>query len=189
VRAGDEFCESCGAAVGPELKRALRDRLEASDSSAAERAKLVKSASGTILALSVLFVIGGVVFYFLSESKVDEALRNIATLDDAQRLATPVAGAETVGELRERIRREPTQLLVINLILATIMAGLYVWSKRAVLAAVITALGIYVVVQVVSALIDPATLAQGIIMKIIIIAALVKGVKAAIDSRALEVAR
>ena len=57
------------------------------------------------------------------------------------------------------------------------------------LAAVITALGIYVAVQVASALIDPTTLAQGIIMKVIIIGALIKGVKAGLDSRALEVAR
>ena len=100
--------------------------MEVSDSGAAQRAKLVKSASGTILALSVLFVLGGIVFYFISQNKADEALRSIATLDEAQQLATPVAGAQTVGELRERIMREPIQLLVMNLMLAAIMAGLYV---------------------------------------------------------------
>jgi len=189
VRLGDDFCESCGAEIGPELKRALQERLEASDSKAAERGKLVNSASSTILILSVLFVLGGIIFYFISQNKADEALRSIAMLDESQALATPVAGAETVGELRERIQREPLQLLGLNLMLAVVMAALYVWSKRALLAAIITALAIYVAVHVASALIDPTTLAQGVIMKVIIVAALVRGIKSALDSRALGVSR
>ncbi len=80
-------------------------------------------------------------------------------------------------------------MLGINLFLALVMLGLWIWSKRATLPAIITALGIYVAVIIASALYDPATLAQGIVLKVLVIAALAKGVQSTLAARKLETAR
>ena len=189
VRGGDEFCESCGAQVPEERKEAIRARLEASDSGYAEHRKRVRSARSVIVALSVLFVLGGVVMYFVTRSQADDAIGKLSGTSDTALLREPIAGASTVGELKAAIEREPWQALGLNLFLAAVMLGLWFWSKKALLAAVITALGIYVAVIVASALFDPKTLAQGIIMKVIVISGLAKGVQSALAARKLESAR
>jgi uncharacterized membrane protein len=189
IRGGDEFCEGCGAKVSPSLKTALRDRLEASHSGYADYKKKMLSAQGTIGALAVLFVIGGVVFFFITRSQVDAALVQLASVSDVQPLNEVVGSATTVGELRATLERQPYQVLGLNLLLALVMAGLWMWSKRTLLPAIIAALGIYVAVQVASALYDPATLAQGVILKVLVIVALVKGVQSALAAQKLELTR
>jgi hypothetical protein len=189
VHGGDDFCEACGAKVTPDLKAALRDRLEASHSGYAEYKKKMLSAQGTIGALAILFVIGGVVFFFITRSQVDTALVQLASASDAQPLNEAVGSASTVGELRAVLANQPYQVLGLNLFLAAVMAGLWMWSKRTLLPAIITALAIYVAVQIASAMYDPATLAQGLIMKILVIVALVKGVQSALAAQKLELAR
>lgn len=189
VRGGDEFCEACGAKVGGELKAALRARLEASHGGFADHGKKVKSAQSTIAVLSVLFVIGGVVFFFITQAQADKALVQLSGAGDAEPLAETIAGASTVGELRAALAREPYQVLGLNLFLAAVMLGLWFWSKRALLPAIISAFGIYIAVIVTSALYDPKTLAQGIFVKIFVIAALARGIQSALAARKLETAR
>jgi uncharacterized membrane protein len=189
IRGGDGFCEGCGAKVSDSLKAALRDRLEASHSGYADYKKKMQSAQGTIGALAVLFVIGGVVFFFITRSQVDDALVQLASASDVQPLNEMVGDATTVGELRAALEKQPYQVLGLNLLLAVVMAGLWVWSKRTLLPAIITALGIYVAVQLASAMYDPTTLAQGVILKVLVIAALVKGVQSALAAQKLELSR
>jgi len=186
LRSGDEFCEACGAKVSAELKKAVRDRFEASHIDFAGRAK---SAQSTIGGLSVLFTLGGAVFFFITKGKSDEALAKLTGAGDGEPLEQTVAGARTVGELRGALQREPYQVLGLNLFLALVMLGLWMWSKRSLLPAIITALGIYVTVILASALYDPKSLAQGVIVKVIVIVALAKGVRAALATRKLELAR
>jgi hypothetical protein len=189
VRGGDEFCEACGTQVSAELKRALNARRDASDTAYAKHNKQVKEGQQAIGMLSILFVLGGVVFFFVTRSQVEDALQKLSAASASAPINHIVQGATTVGELRALLERQPWQVLGLNLFLAAVMVGLWVWSKRAVLPAILTALGIYVTVQVASLLFDPATIAQGIIMKVIVIAALVKGVKSALEARKLELAR
>lgn len=73
--------------------------------------------------------------------------------------------------------------LVVYLILSGIMAGLAWWSRRAPLAAVLVATATYIALIVVNAILDPKTLGQGLLVKIIIIALLVRGIKAALALR------
>jgi hypothetical protein len=89
-----------------------------------------------------------------------------------------------VGELRRQLSWEPWGVLIVNCIIAAIMAVLAFWSRRAPLPAVLVATATYVVVVVADAIADPATLAQGWLMKIIIIALLIKGIKAGLALRA-----
>lgn len=186
IRRGDEFCATCGAPVSREAKAALLARLEVTHVAFATQIKKVRSAQTTIAVLSGLFVVSGILFFFITRGQADDALTQLAGLNDSETLVEAVAGATTVGELRGALEREPYQVLGLNLFLAVVMLGLWFWSKRATLPAIITAFGIYVAVLVASALQDPTTLAQGVVLKIIVIAALARGVSAALAARRLE---
>jgi len=86
------------------------------------------------------------------------------------------------GVIVSLVTKNPT-VLAINLILGAVMGALFLWSKRAPLAAIIVASGTYLVVVTTNALIDPRSLGQGLVLKILIIAALAKGVKSALALR------
>lgn len=86
------------------------------------------------------------------------------------------------GVIVSLVAKNPT-VLAINLILAAVMGALFLWSKRAPLPAIIVASGTYLVVVVTNALVDPRSLGQGLYLKIIIVAALAKGVKSALALR------
>jgi hypothetical protein len=64
------------------------------------------------------------------------------------------------------------------------MSVLWLWARRAPLPAIACALALYLVVQVVSAVLDPSSIMKGIIVKLFAFAALYKGLKAALDARA-----
>lgn len=183
VRASDEFCEACGAKVSDALKAALRERLATTHPMDTGRGK---NAQTTIGALSILFTLGGVVFFFITKSRADDALSRLSEAGATEPLAEMVEGATTVGELRTLLEREPYQILGLNLFLAAVMLGLWIWSKKALLPAMISALGIYVAVIVASGLYDPKTLIQGVLVKIVVIVALAKGIQSALAVRKLE---
>jgi len=165
----DRFCGKCGQAMP------TGEHYQAK--------KHVGHATGAIKILAVLFLIFGVVMYFVTKGQADATLLQ---LQGAQAGDTyDVQGTTyTAQELREALDWEPKSVLVVNLVLAAIMAGLAWWGRKAPLAAVLIATATYAVVIVASAIADPATLGQGIIVKIIIIAFLVKGIKAALALRA-----
>jgi hypothetical protein len=187
VGIGDDFCPSCGAEVSADLKRALHERWEASDSSAAERAKHIRSASHMIAILAALFVLGGLLMFYTSGKEATEALQQLQGLPDEMVFPEPIMGKTlTVAEVRQTVEREPYLVLGLNWLLALIMAGLFLWSRRSPFPAVIAALAVFVVVHVANAVVDPVTIVKGIILKVIAIIALVKGVRAGFAVRALE---
>lgn len=71
------------------------------------------------------------------------------------------------------------------LVTAVILVGAFlafaVWSKTKPLAALISGLALYLIVQILNAMADPGTLASGIIFKIFIIGYLIKGIFAIIE--------
>jgi hypothetical protein len=189
VRAGDEFCEACGEKVPKELKNTLGEQGAAAEWTMATHGKKAESTQKTIGGLAILFVLGGVVFFFVTRSQVETALGELGGAADTQPLVHAVGAANTVGELRAYLEHQPWQVLGLNLFLAAIMAGLWQWSKRALLPAAITALALYVAVIVMSAIYDPSSLASGLVLKIIIVVALANGVRSAAAVRRLELAR
>lgn len=68
---------------------------------------------------------------------------------------------------------------VINFVLSGIFFGLWIWAKSSPLAASVTALVIFLTVHLANAVMDPKTLIQGIIVKVIVIVCLVKGIQSA----------
>jgi hypothetical protein len=74
-------------------------------------------------------------------------------------------------------------LLVIGLTCSALYFGLWQWSKKQPLPAAATGLGIYVTLHAANAVADPATLAQGIFVKIAILVMLVRAVRAGVVLR------
>ncbi|WP_437817215.1 hypothetical protein [Sorangium sp. So ce1078] len=184
---GDKFCESCGAAVTDEQRAALRERLERSSGDMAAHMKHVREARQTIILLAVMFVLGGVVMYLLARGQAEAALANLREMDPEMIFPQPIGGESmTVARLRDLIESEPRQLLLVNLFLSALMAGLWFWAKKSLLPAILVALAVFVTVHVASAIIDPKTIVQGVIIKIVALVALTRGVKAALAARRLE---
>jgi hypothetical protein len=179
VHVGDDFCQSCGAVVPAALKRALNERLEATDPEARQR---IKKASGALLLVAVLFVFGGLVMFAMTMRTTNEALEKLRELPASAELMVE-GKLYTVERLREAVEREPYQVLVTNVVLAAMMAALHVWSRRSPLPALVTGLAIFVTVHAVSAVLDPKTLFMGLIIKIIAIVAFVQGIRAALELR------
>jgi cytochrome bd-type quinol oxidase subunit 2 len=187
IRPTDEFCESCGVRVTDDQKLALSERLEASNHEMAQHMKHVRSARQAIMLLAVLFVLGGVVMFFMAKGNSDEALRSLRDLPSDTVLPEPINGKMlTVAETRRMVENEPLQVLGLNLFLAALMAGLWVWGKKATLAAILVALAVFVTVHAGSALVDPKTLVQGLAVKIFAIVVLTRGVRAALAARKTE---
>jgi hypothetical protein len=184
---GDKFCEKCGAKVTAEQEASLRERLEHSSGDMAEHMKQVRAARQTIMVLAVMFVLGGVVMYFMAQGTAETALNNLRELDAAMTYPQEVQGQTvTVGRLREMVESEPRQLLFLNIFLAGLMGGLWLWAKKSVLPAMLVALAVFATVHVASAMMDPKTIVQGIYIKIFAIVALTRGVRAALAARRLE---
>lgn len=184
---GDKFCEKCGAKVTAEQEASLRERLEYSSRDMAEHMKQVRAARQTIMVLAVMFVLGGVLMFFVAQGTTEKALSNLSALDANMIYPEPVQGQTvTVGKLRELVEAEPRRVLFLNVFLAGLMGGLWMWAKKSVLPAMLVALAVFATVHVASAMMDPKTIVQGIYIKIFAIVALTRGVRAALAARRLE---
>ena len=73
--------------------------------------------------------------------------------------------------------------LIVGLGVAALYAGLWQWSKQQPLGATGAGLGIYVTLLVGTAVVAPATLAQGLIFKIVVLVLLIRGVRAGVILR------
>ena len=164
----DKFCESCGVALPhPEtIDRELK----------------VKEARVTIQCLSVLFLFAGVAMFFFQKGNFDTMLANLMILDPSSVYEDKSnVNAMTVSEMIIQVQIQKYADLVLNIFIATLMLGLSFWAKKSPLSATIIAAAIYAAVIVLSALVDPTTLANGIFMKAIIISLLYKGIKAGLE--------
>ena len=72
-------------------------------------------------------------------------------------------------------------MLLTNLILAFVFLALGGYALKKPLACIVSGLCLYVIVIILNAIADPATIARGAIVKILIIGYLVKGIKSAIE--------
>lgn len=177
LRQGDSFCETCGEALpSPD---------------ALVRQSEVAKGNSVVGGLSGLFLFSGAVMYLAQRRIADEALRQIAHFSEHAPVPRTITGvaATTIGELRSQIEWEATSVLVVNLVLAALMFGLWRWGKRKPGPAIIVAFCTFIVVQVTNAALDPATIGQGWIVKFIVVVYLVRGLKAALAERSASKVR
>jgi hypothetical protein len=165
----DEFCTKCGHALGtPSRFMPMHS---------------VQGATTAIKILAALYLIFGVGMYFFMRGDVETVLTNLAPFADHEVLQPINNVVYTAGELRQRVIWEHRGTLIVNLILAGLMLVLAWWSRRKPLAAILIAAAIFAAMQVLNAMIDPKTLMQGLIIKVIIIVVLARGIKGALDMR------
>jgi hypothetical protein len=91
-----------------------------------------------------------------------------------------------IGYSKDGENAEPVATLIVYIILGMIYLALASWSKKKPFAAIVSGLSLYIIVIVLSAIADPATIVQGIIIKGIFIAYFIKGIKSAIEAENLK---
>ncbi|MDB5102917.1 MAG: zinc ribbon protein [Fibrobacteres bacterium] len=180
LNGADDFCGECGAKVNGDgiagAGKLWSDEVDAS----------VKKASKWILAVGFMFLVFGTFLGFMQKSTRDTAFANLRQYEDSMTWSAPVNGKTvTVGELKRMVDFEYYSVFGTNYFLAMVMFVIFFWSKRSPFSAFVTALSIYMGVIVLNAVVDPKTLAQGLILKIAVIAALISGIKAAVPTRGL----
>jgi len=87
-----------------------------------------------------------------------------------------------IGGFMLQDKSEIVAHLIVYVILIAIFLALAVWGKQKPLPALISGLSLYVFIQIANAILEPASIVSGIIVKIIIIAMLIKGIKAALEA-------
>ncbi|HYD49104.1 MAG TPA: zinc ribbon domain-containing protein [Terriglobales bacterium] len=167
----DRFCDACGHLLPP-----VKQRLQLGD---------VRDATKVMWTLALLFIVVGVVGYYFLSREATEVLARLAGMDANDILPMGDAGY-TVSQLRDKLTLEPRGTLVSHLMMALIMAGLASWGRTSPLPAVMMAIACYAAAVVLKGMADPETILQGVMLKVLVIAYLTKGIKAAL---ALHVAR
>lgn len=157
------FCQSCGKAIesAASAPRVVKGADIAKTSAGAtlqseQLEKQVRSASGALLAVAILSLLGLGLLWFMLQQMGPQVDWDIATI-----------------------------LLAAQAAISVIFFGLWIWSKSSPLPAAIVGLVVYLSLILVNAFMDPATIAQGLIVKIIIIAFLCKGISAGLQHRKL----
>jgi hypothetical protein len=193
VAVDERFCAACGAGITIQGDGTVRaqDPLPSASLLGAriEADRKLGVARKWLLAISILTLASGFVFYAIQKGEIEKQIRD--------------AEAQTSGmdpELRDRLFKEQigmtwdeavahdrgmvTMTLVVNLVLAVLYLGMWIWARTNALAASVTALLLFVTTIGVSAVLEPKTLAQGILVKILFLAALAKAISAGYEERA-----
>ncbi len=167
--AGARFCETCGAAapgVAPSANakgRAALGRLTANT-----HLSQIKSAR-MVIAMVALLILAVTIFQHAQfNSQIAEYRANPANV------------------INEQIVTRATMLFYANYLIVGIYGGLILWMKTNPFAACLTALIIYVSITLLNVAIDPTSIFQGILVRIVVILLLVKGVKSGLAWRRLR---
>jgi len=183
---GEQFCPACGhkmaAPARPSVAAAYQRRGQEST---------VRKGRGWILAVSILTLLWSFVQFAVGKStvekEIEQAERQLAHLDPEERDAHFKKNiGMTWEEAIAHDRGQVTLLFAINLALAAIYFGLWFWAARNAFTAALIALLLFITVALISAIVDPKTLLQGILIKVLFIAALSKAVSAAYAERKLR---
>lgn len=190
VAAGEKFCAACGTAV-VEGVQPPPDVSPQMIGMSYERDARIGKARKWLLAISIITLLTGFLFYAIGKSDVEKQIRDaeiqIAGIDPVTRdeLMKKETGM-TWEEAKAHDRGQVNLLLFVNIGLAIIYLGMWVWAKKNAYAATVTALLLFITVIVANAVFEPKTVAQGIIVKIFFIGALVKAIGAAQEERKIQ---
>jgi hypothetical protein len=190
--ANEPFCTRCGAAIA---SGALGAASATRPSPISIGARITDTghlgkARTWLLAISVITLISGLVFFAIQKPEVEKQIREaeVATAGidpvERDRLMRKEVGM-SFSEAMAHDRGQVTLLLAINVSLAVIYFGLWFWAKKNPYMAALIALMLFLAVIVVSAVFDPKTIAQGVIVKVLFLLALTRAVKAGNEERRL----
>ena len=119
------------------------------------------------------------------EIDLEEANKKIAR---AGYILYIIAGATLVMgfDMYATSKEKGLNLMLVNVILAAIYAGLGVWSKKKPLTAIISGFALYALIFLLNAIVSPITILAGILGKIFFVACFIKGIKSAIEAERLK---
>jgi hypothetical protein len=141
------------------------------------RSRQLKSARGILLFIGVLTVVvaGGMIS--LARSQVDNVIK---TELDKIRAPGVTINAEKVEQWRSKALRSTYLMHGVSLALGVVFIVLGILVRKYPVPITITALVLYVGAGAIFGLIDPKSLAAGVVVKVIIILALVKSIQSAL---------
>lgn len=197
MAADEKFCSACGAGVAggvaqdPPPAAAAAAAAPAAPSSPASPL-LVNPAIGKarkwLLAVSIITLVSGLIFFAINkqevEKEIDQVTAQVRGIDPAEldRRFQQNIGM-TFQEAIDHDRGLVNMLLAVNLALAAGYLVLWFWAKKKPLPASIIALIMFVTTVVISAVYDPSTIHQGILVKVFFTLALVRAITAANQER------
>jgi hypothetical protein len=149
------------------------------------RVSAVGRAAKWVLWIGILQLVVGIGFGVKNSQDVDAALKNIARFEPDDMLELADGSQRKAADLRADVERERLAGFAVPIGIGMALLGLYVWARRSPLPALVSALCLFVLVHGVSAVLEPKTLVQGLIVKFFFIAALIAGIKAALAEREL----
>lgn len=179
-----KFCTQCGA----DLHASGWSTAPSGRKPTAQPAELLGTARKWLLAIAILTLLASVFIHFVqsaeTEKQIAEATAALADIDPVARdtymkQETGMSFQEAVDHDRGMVRL----LTVVNVVLAFLYFGLWIWARREPYLAALVALLLFVSVVVVSAVLEPGTLHQGILIKVLFTVALVKAVQAGHQER------
>lgn len=122
---------------------------------------------------------------FMEKEKIEAAKKKIK---NAKIMLGIVAGLQVLGGLIFLAADDQDGGLVmgIQLIVALLFLGCMFWVDKNPVTAMIVALSIYILIILIGALADPATLVSGILVKVLVIGALARGITAAREAKHIQ---
>ncbi|HEX6810597.1 MAG TPA: hypothetical protein VF384_03135 [Planctomycetota bacterium] len=152
----------------------------------AERARKTRNAGRWVLVIAIIQLLFGIWFGWKHGDEADAALRHLSTMEADEVVELENGEKTTVADLRAAVERERLQVFVIPIGLGVVFFGLYFWARSSPVPALTTALGLFVAVHALEAVVEPASIVRGIVVKIFCVAGLASGVRSALLQRALD---
>ncbi len=160
------FCELCGTPLQANVKAPVnRATAAAARIAATSTAKNIRSARIALGVVAVVTLLFSLFMHIRFSNQIAEARANPQMT------------------VNEAVVSQQYMLFTVNYLVVAIYVGLMFWTRKNPFAACLTGLVIYLTSILINAAIDPTTIVQGIIMKVIIIMALINGVKAGLAYR------
>ncbi|HZN39339.1 MAG TPA: hypothetical protein VFD82_11085 [Planctomycetota bacterium] len=153
------------------------------------RAKATRNGARWVLAIAILQLILGVFVGLKHQKEADAALQNLSTMEATEVLKLDGGEETTVGELRQAVERETVQMFAVPIGLGVVFLGLYFWARKSPIPALATALGLFVTAHAVEAVVDPAAIVRGIIVKVFCVVGLLNGIRSALHQRTSDLAQ
>jgi hypothetical protein len=96
-----------------------------------------------------------------------------------------LAGIFFVSGLITFLVNDDVVTFIVSLVICVIYLVLAAWVEKNPFGAMLTAFILYATIQIINAFVDPATIFGGIILKVFVIAAFIKGIRSALDAQKL----
>lgn len=181
---GEKFCPNCGKQL---TDWDWRIGAALSESTTVAKNADVRRAAKWLMVMAVIFFVFGTLYGVMAYRSGSHALASLGNLSGDTNFPLPVDGKfYTVAEVRREIHFSMYSVFGLNYLLALTMLGLYFWARKSPFPALVTALCIYLAVMVFNAVLDPKTLVEGGLLKILFLGAMIAGIKAALAARAHE---